>query len=143
MILYAESSAVLSWLLGENDGETVRRSLADAEVVVTSELTLVECDRTLHRGHVLGHLSPAWVAELRAARRQVAQRWLVIRLTRKIVERARRPLPEEPIRSLDALHLASALETAELAPGIRLLSLDERVRRSGEALGFELLPSAP
>jgi uncharacterized protein with PIN domain len=89
MIVYAESSAVLSWLLGENDGETVRRCLADAEVVVTSELTLVECDRTLHRAHVLGRLPPVWLAELRATLGQVAERWLVIRLTRKIVERAR------------------------------------------------------
>ena len=143
MIVYAESSAVLSWLLGENDGEAVRCCLTEAEAVVTSELTLVECDRTLHRAQVLGHLSPVWVAELRVTLGQVAQRWLVIRLTRKILERARHPFPEEPIRSLDALHLASAQKTAELAPGIRLLSLDERVRRCGRALDFELLPPAP
>jgi len=40
--LYAESSAVLAWLLGDERGESARRSLADAEVVVSSDLTLVD-----------------------------------------------------------------------------------------------------
>lgn len=60
MILYAESSAVLAWLLGEEMGEPVRQLLAAAEGVVTSELTLLECDRVLHRsvaGSAMGCLA--------------------------------------------------------------------------------------
>jgi uncharacterized protein with PIN domain len=33
--LYAESSAVLAWLLGEPDSEVVRARLADADEVLT------------------------------------------------------------------------------------------------------------
>jgi uncharacterized protein with PIN domain len=39
--LYAESSAVLAWLLAEPDGEVVREALATAQLVTASELTLI------------------------------------------------------------------------------------------------------
>lgn len=41
MRVYAESSAVLAWLLGEEAGEEVRGLLARAEDVFTSVLTPV------------------------------------------------------------------------------------------------------
>lgn len=45
MSLYAESSAVLAWLLDEAAGTVVRQTLSEAEIVVASDLTLIECDR--------------------------------------------------------------------------------------------------
>jgi len=54
---YAESSAVLSWLMDEPAGTSVRAILADAEIVVASDLTLIECDRVLLRARLLGELS--------------------------------------------------------------------------------------
>ena len=56
MIVYAESSAVLAWLLGEADGKPVRRLLAEAERVVASTLTPLECARSLARGVATGRL---------------------------------------------------------------------------------------
>ena len=38
--LYAASSAVLAWLLGEDAGTQVRDILAHADVVIASDLTL-------------------------------------------------------------------------------------------------------
>ncbi len=54
MSLYAESSAVLAWLLDEDAVPFVRQTLADTSVVVASDLTLIECDRALHRATALG-----------------------------------------------------------------------------------------
>ena len=141
MILYAETSAVLSWLLGEQKGETVRGLLATAEVVVASELTLVECDRVLIRASGSAQLATAKASALRARLNRAAAHWILLRLSEEILERARRPFPEEPIRTLDALHLASALETWSLMPETSLLALDHRVRHCGQALGFQLLPA--
>lgn len=140
MIVYAESSAVLAWLLGEPAGPAVRRALELAEFVVTSDLTLVEGDRALHRARSLGELSPEKCGELRGELRRVAAGWTALRLSDEVVERARESFPEEPIRSLDALHLASALFIVGRVPELSLLSLDGRVRRCGRALGFPLLP---
>ena len=50
MTLYAESSAVVSWLLGEPPGDVARRLLASASTVFASELTLLECDRAPSAG---------------------------------------------------------------------------------------------
>ena len=47
--LYAESSAVLRWLLGASDGDQVERALATAVAVVSSELTSTEVGRALQR----------------------------------------------------------------------------------------------
>ena len=40
----------------------------------------------------------------------------------------------EPVRSLDAIHLATALECRKLYPELEMLTLDERIRRNKEAL---------
>ena len=57
MTLYAESSAVLAWLLDEAEGGKVEEALLSSDLVVASELTLVECDRALLRAAALGEMT--------------------------------------------------------------------------------------
>lgn len=140
MIVYAESSAVLSWLLGEPEGRAVRTTLAEAEQIVASALTLVECHRALIRAVALGEATEGAAADRNAALRQAAAHWHVISLTAPIFARAQLPFPVEPIRTLDALHLASALEIRSTVADVQLLSLDQRLRHCATALGFRLLP---
>ena len=140
MILYAESSAVLSWLLGEPAAPLVRRELAAAELVLTSDLTAVECRRGLVRAVKAGRLREGVAAD-RAARLLAANaEWNQIRLELPILERAGAPFPVEPVGTLDAIHLSSALTArASLGP-VAMLSLDHSVRQVAAALGFDLLP---
>jgi hypothetical protein len=42
---------------------------------------------------------------------------------------------------LDAVHLATALLARENTTRVALLSLDDKVRENGQALGFDLRPS--
>ena len=140
MNLYAESSAVLAWLLGEPTGQGVREVLSRAEFVLTSDLTLVECDRVLIRSIALGEIDEAAAADRRAHLNAAAAHWQVLRLTPEIVDRARQPFPAEPVRALDAIHLASALWARGAIVGVQLLSLDQRVRRSAQQLGFQVQP---
>jgi hypothetical protein len=37
---------VLAWLLGEDAGRRVRDAIAEADLIIASDLTLLECDRT-------------------------------------------------------------------------------------------------
>ncbi|MBI4571759.1 MAG: type II toxin-antitoxin system VapC family toxin [candidate division NC10 bacterium] len=141
MNLYAESSAVLAWLLGDAGGEPVRKALSAAEIVLASHLTLIECSRILIRAGTTGRLSEAQVAGREARLRRAEAHWTLLEIDPEIIERARRPFPLEPIRTLDALHLASALVARLAVPGIALLSLDDQVRRCARQLGFELLPA--
>ncbi len=105
-----------------------------------SELTLLECDRVLLRAVVKGRLKEAQAAERQGILGQAASHWSVLALSPEVFERARRPFPHEPVRTLDALQLASALSARALVPDLVLLSLDDRLRRSGRALGFRLVP---
>jgi predicted nucleic acid-binding protein len=138
--LYAESSAVLAWLLDEPRSREVLALLADSDAVITSDLTLIECDRVLRRAVVLDEMTEADAADRRAHLAAASARWHVLRMASEVIDRARQSFPGEPIRTLDAIHLASALVARSAIPGAQLLSLDERVRRSGKGLGFTVLP---
>jgi predicted nucleic acid-binding protein len=138
--LYAESSAVLAWLMDEDSAPRVRQLLAAAEIVVASDLTLIECDRVVLRAAALGELTDAEAADRRAHLTTAASHWHVLRIGPEIVERSRRPFPGEPIRTLDAIHLASALVARSVVAGLELLSLDERVRRVAGRLGLRVHP---
>ena len=125
-------------MLGEPRGEDMHAALGGADHVVTSELTLVECDRALIRAETLQALPPAETGERRIALQTTAAHWTLLSLCAAIIERARRPFPLEPIRTLDALHLSSALSVATTVDELTVLSLDRRIRASG--LG--VLPAA-
>ena len=140
MSLYAESSAILACLLDESTASEVRRLLAGAEIIVTSELTLIECHRVLIRAAALGELNEADAADRRAHLANAAARWHILQIGSEIVDRAKQPFPEEPIRTLDAVHLASALTARAAVAGLKVLSLDDRLRKSAKKLGLPLLP---
>ena len=141
MKLYAESSAVLAWLLGEPRSEEVRRELAAAEIVVTSDLTLIECDRVLIRALTLGEITEAVAVARRAELARAAAHWTTLRLAPVIVDRARHRFPVEPVRTLDAIHLASALAGTAAVSSLAVLSLDEAIRANAVALGFDVQPT--
>ena len=140
MSVYVESSAVLAWLLDEPPGRDVRQLLAAAPTIVASDLTLIECDRVLLRAAALGELTEAEAADRRAHLTTAASHWHVLHMSPEIVERARRPFPGEPIRTLDAIHLASALVARSAVAGLELLSLDDRIRKAARRLGLRLRP---
>lgn len=131
---------MLAWLLGEPSGNAVRDALRRAELVAASDLTLVECDRVLIRAVTTGEIDEAAAADRRALLNSAAGHWQLWRVSLEITERARRPFPTEPIRTLDAIHLASALAAKSVIPGVQVLSLDERIRRAAKNLGFSLQP---
>lgn len=139
-MLYAESSAILAWLLGEERGAEVAEALRDAEGVIASDITLVECERVLIRAWSTGRLSEAGRVDQSSALARAAAHWVRLRVDADVIDRAMRPFPVEPVRTLDALHLASALLARSLAPEARLLSLDQRIRENGTRLGLEVVP---
>jgi predicted nucleic acid-binding protein len=138
--LYAESSAVLAWLLTEKEGSRVQQLLNGVEVATSSDLTLIECDRAIIRLAALGQISETEAIDLRRELAFAANRWQMFHIGREIADRARRSFPVEPVRSLDAIHLATALAAGSVVPNLEILSLDERIRNSARELGFRLQP---
>lgn len=94
----------------------------------------------LLRAAALGELTEAEAADRRAHLTMAASHWHVLRLAPEIVERARQPFPGEPIRTLDAIHLASALVARSAVAGLELLSLDDRIRKAAGRVGLRVRP---
>jgi len=138
MNLYAETSAVLRWLLGAPRGAEVRTVLAAAERVFASRLTLVEARRALIRATSAGEIAEAVALEARAALSSAAAGWTLVEILPEITRRAEERFPVEPIRTLDALHLATALFLVPEVGSVSLLTTDERLRKNAPLLGLAL-----
>ena len=142
MNLYVETSAVVAWLLDEERGDSARAQLAAADVIFTSDLTLIECDRAFRRAVATGRLSASESLQLHAIIDTASAHWTIHGIDAEVVHRSRRSFPCEPIRALDAIHLATALAVRNLSPDLLVLSLDERIRDNAVALGFQMAPAA-
>lgn len=141
MTLYAETSAVLRWLFAEENGSAVRTALAAAEKVMSSRLTLVEARRVLRRAEHDGRITAAQRADLLAVLAQAASTWAILDVSEEVARRAEEAFPSEPVRTLDAIHLASVLFLRQSFPDLVVVSADERVRGNARLLGFEVDPA--
>lgn len=141
--VYAESSAVLAWLLGESTQDTVRDALAQADAVVTSALTGIECGRGLRRARLGRRITMSQEASAIRLLDEALAGWHVMDLTDEIVAAARGTFPREPVRTLDALHLASAIVLQQALGALDVLSFDERVRANAATLQMTVVPAMP
>ena len=132
-IRYIESSALLAALL-ESDA-AARKALRAEGQRVTSALTLAEGARAIVRARVSERLTPA---EERAAVRGLRvfeRRCYVVAITDAVLARVGRPFPMEPVRTLDAVHLATAELVGEPPQLVTIVTRDARVRDNARALG--------
>ena len=127
MRLYLDSSAIVKLVQTEPESSALRRYLRQhrADDKVTSELARVEVVRAV---------LPGGAPALGKARRQLA-RFHQVSLTRDLLDAAATLAPETLLRSLDAIHVASA----QLAGGdLRaLVTYDERMVSAARAAGIE------
>lgn len=124
----------------ESSGPEVGRILSRASVRATSELTRLEAMRGFLRAQTAGVLDADGRSGVARLFLEQTADWTWLELSSPILARAEERFPLEPIRSLDALHLASALELSPDASRLTVLSLDHRVRENATALGFPVLP---
>jgi predicted nucleic acid-binding protein len=135
-VIYLESSALLEWLLGQSGAAEVRRTVDRAEVVLTSKLTFTETERVLVRAESRGELRGGDAQRLRGLLNRAGASWTRMAVSDEVLSRAARAFPAEPVRTLDAIHLATALEFATVYPDLQVVSSDRRVRSNAEALGI-------
>jgi predicted nucleic acid-binding protein len=136
IVLYFETSAVLAWLLGERRAEEVRQAVEAADAAVTSSLTFAEIERALIRGEAQGLLRGGDAQRLRGLLQRAQAGWMRMTVSEEVLARASRPFPLEPVRTLDAIHLATALEFTKAFPDLRILSFDQRVLGNARSLGI-------
>ena len=103
---------------------------------MTSALTLAEAARALLRARVAGRLTAEQERGSLRALRRFERRCYVVAVTDTVLARVRRPFPVEPIRTLDAVHLATAELLGESPALMTVVTRDDRVRENAEALGY-------
>ena len=132
MIAYLDSSVLLRHiLLGE---EPIRHAL-EFPRVVSSELIEIECRRVLHRCRLAGELTDEALTVACERLDEVLAGIDLLELSRPIKQRAMDSFPVN-VRTLDALHVATALMVGEDAGGVALFSHDEGMNRCARSLGI-------
>ncbi len=138
--VYLETSAALAWLLGEPEGSRVISILEGADEVVTSVLTLVEVERAFIRAAAGDMISEADRMRLVGLLNETQVQWTTMEITAEVQRRASGRFPVEPVRTLDAIHLATALEFLKILPATCVLSLDHRIVSNLGPLGLSSVP---
>ena len=130
-MIYLDTSVLLAQLLAED-----RRPPAAlwAEPLIASRLleyeTWVRLDAA---GHATSHGDAA---------RELLLRTSLIELSPVVLQRALEPFPR-PVRTLDALHLASMRFLTEQRLRPRLASYDQRLAEAAQAMGIQLFDLDP
>ncbi len=125
--LYLDTSAVLRATLEGGTTPDLEERLGAAEVLVTSRLAIVEVARGLLRVRESCRVPEARLADVERAIDELWLRCEIWELTRPICEAACRVVPRKPLRTLDALHLATFLAARRRIEGLELISTDERL----------------
>jgi len=130
---YIESSALLASFL-EAD-VAAQRAIRARGRRMTSALTVAEAQRALLRARLVGRLTED--QERRALRglQTFARRCELIAVSDDVLARAGRPFPVEPVRTLDAIHLASVELLGEPPQLMTVVTRDGRVADNARALG--------
>lgn len=133
---YIESSALLAALF---EGDPVaRKAIRAPGRRVTSALTLAEANRAVIRARTTGRLSTKAEREAIRGLQTFARRCEIIAVSEEVLIRAGRPFPVEPIRTLDAIHIATAELLGEPPPLVTFITRDKRVADNARALGYAL-----
>lgn len=135
-LLYVESSALLAALLEADAG--ARSWLNDPLPVAASALTLAEAMRSAARAQHTGRIGSSEHGELLGALSEFENHARIVPIGANILSRVGKPFPFEPVRTLDAIHLATALLLGEPPQLVCILTRDRRVRENALALGFQV-----
>jgi len=131
---YIESSALVAALL-ERDVDALKSVRARGRTV-TSALTIAEGARAILRARAAAQLTTEEERAAVRALRRFERRCFLVAVTDPILARVRRPFPIEPIRTLDAVHLATAELLGEPPALVVVVTRDVRVRDNAQALGY-------
>ena len=124
-LIYLDSSAIVKLAVAEPESKVLRRHLSRGQRLVSSALARTEVARAL---------LPSGPDALERGD-EVLRRIELVRVNDRVLREAGRLMPAE-LRSLDAIHLASA---GQLGSAVKqIVTYDERMGGAAEALGFSV-----
>jgi predicted nucleic acid-binding protein len=132
--VYVDSSVLLRVVLGEPDRLEIWPTITSP---ITSELTRMECLRTIDRARIRLGLDDRQIASYRADLLEAIDAFSLVALDPIVLERASEPFPTA-LGSLDAIHLASALLVRDGVVGLVFATHDDELGTAARATGFQV-----
>jgi predicted nucleic acid-binding protein len=132
LILYGDSSALVKRYLREQGSSAVAEWVAEAERIVCCRIGYVEVRRAIALSKapdldpLLARFEIDWTATV------------VIEVDEEVAGDAALLAPRLELRTLDALHLAAALQVA--SSDLRFACWDRRLWRAARSVGLDVLP---
>ena len=105
-----------------------------------SALARTECRRAFLRANGDGRVGVRAVSRASGRLDTFVRASAVVPVDPELLERAGERFPLEPVRTLDAIHLAALERIRGVAADLAVVSLDERVRANAAAMGFAIVP---
>lgn len=135
MKAYVDTSVVLRIALGEAQPLREWRSI---EMASSSEIVRIESLRSIDRARILLQLPDAELAERREAVLTILSGIHSARLDARVLTRAADPFPTL-IRTLDAIHLATALLVRVEHEALVFATHDRQLATAARAVGFKVI----
>lgn len=125
-LTYVDSSAIVKLAVAEPESKVLRRFLSRRQPLVTSALARTEVARAL---------MPSG-REAVSRGEEVLRRLQLVRINDRVLREAGRIEPSE-LRSLDAIHLASARQLGSSVK--QIVTYDERMAEAASASGWSVV----
>lgn len=134
MVAYLDSSLVLRYVI---QSETAIQQAIVLGGLFSSELLKIECQRVLHRCRMTGEFDDAALAEAYSRLEEVLSGVALYGLSEAVKSYAAGAFPL-PVKTLDALHLATALLFQQENSGEKVVvfTTDNAMNLCARALGF-------
>ena len=136
---YYDTSALVKQYLQEAGSKPVMELLGSGEKVYTASLAYAETHAAFSRRTREGRLTRETTRRLALRFDKDWQSYDIVILSENVLRLARQALYRHPLRSADAIHLASALLLARTSPTARwsFVCADGRLCDAAKAEGFE------
>lgn len=135
MKAYVDASVLLRVILGAPDSLPEWPSINAME---SSALIEVECRRTFERLRLVEGVEFRVLASHRRALQEVIEHMTLANVSESILQRAGEPFSVS-LKTLDAIHLATAIASRELRGPLTFATHDHQLARAAREAGFEVL----
>ena len=134
MTTYVDASVLLRVIQGATDALPSWRLITP----VSSQLVRVECLRVIDRARTKGLTDDLTAARDRTAVLEAISAFSLLAVTDAVLQRAADPFPTA-LGTLDAIHLASALELRAEFPDLEIATHDRELAVAAQSIGFTVV----
>ena len=131
-LVYVDTSAVLRAVLERGVSAAIEKRIGQARHLMTSRLSLLESARALNRLRQEG-VAETVLADAGREADSIFARCVLWEMTATVCDLAAQVAPQRPLRTLDAIHLATYALARRRLGDVELLTADRRLEEAARS----------